>query len=245
MVGDVAVRCVMCDAKILVTFHRLLAKDVIGVAKTGSGKTLGYLLPGPGDIFWIPGYLSCCEQLQISWKIACLKEHDYSGLSIASADFRCLPPQYDWMTFSVFNCYRAYCISAIPKYSLDRRVILRWIHRWRIALQVTSKWNAMNKKVCETCRVSTVVISSMDEIHRFQVVSIHGSSQVMTLTHLKIVDVCFCRWQCLNKMGTKFQLSYKQTPKISYFPGFIGETQSSFPSKVPQSMACKTPPQVL
>lgn len=48
MVGDVAVRCVMCDAKILVTFHRLLAKDVIGVAKTGSGKTLGYLLPGRG-----------------------------------------------------------------------------------------------------------------------------------------------------------------------------------------------------
>jgi len=41
----------MCDAKTLVTFHRLLAKDVIGVAKTGSGKTLGYLLPGPGGKF--------------------------------------------------------------------------------------------------------------------------------------------------------------------------------------------------
>ena len=36
----------MCDTKILVTFHHLLAQDVIGVAKTGSGKTLGYLLPG-------------------------------------------------------------------------------------------------------------------------------------------------------------------------------------------------------
>lgn len=59
-----------------------------------------------GKICWIPGYLSWFEQLQISWKIACLKEHDFSGLSIVSADLRCFPPQYDWMTFSVFNCYR-------------------------------------------------------------------------------------------------------------------------------------------
>ena len=55
MVGDVAARCVMCDAKTLVTFHRLLAKDVIGVAKTGSGKTLGYLLPGRGENLLISG----------------------------------------------------------------------------------------------------------------------------------------------------------------------------------------------
>lgn len=202
MVGDVAVRCVndvwRQDTR---DFPSSFGKGCDWRGKDGQWKDLGLFVTRPGGHFLNSGIsklmwaASNIVKKLLVWKNTIIQV--WGEL------------QYDWMTFSVFNCYRAYCISAIPKYSLDRRVILRWIHRWRIALQATSKWNAMNKKVCETCRVSTVVISSMDEIHRFQVVSIHGSSQVMTLTHLKIVDVCFCRWQCLNKMGTKFQLSHK------------------------------------